>query len=61
MHAEDQYLLCTDGLTDMVSEEEISEILCMPERADSKAKQLMRRALENGGSDNITIVLIQLY
>ena len=30
-------------------EEEISEILCMPARADSKAKQLMRRALENGG------------
>lgn len=61
MHAGDQYLLCTDGLTDMVSEEKISEILCMPERADRKTKLLMRCALENGGNDNITIILIQLY
>ena len=61
MQAGDQYLLCTDGLTDMASEEEICEILCMTDSADSKAKLLMRRALENGGSDNITIILIQLY
>lgn len=61
MQSLDQYLLCTDGLTDMVSEEEISEILCMADEADSKAKRLICRALENGGKDNITVILVQVY
>lgn len=53
----DIYLLCSDGLTDMVTEEEIEEIL--RENADLTAyvQQLLDMALDRGGRDNITIII----
>ena len=54
----DQVLLCTDGLTNMVSDDEIREILASGEKVRQKAGRLMDRALENGGYDNITVLLI---
>lgn len=55
----DLYLLCSDGLTDMVEEGEIEAILRdeLPTRA---AWRLVDRALANGGRDNITVVLVQI-
>ncbi len=54
----DFLLLCSDGLTEEVSDEEIAEIL----RADSSCKQraieLVNSAKESGGSDNITVVIV---
>jgi serine/threonine protein phosphatase PrpC len=52
----DTVLLCSDGLTAMVSEEEIAAIVrsLPPEKA---AKKLVERAKEEGGIDNITIVV----
>jgi PPM family protein phosphatase len=53
----DQLLLCTDGLTDMLSELAIGAVL---ERAGSAADachELVERALEAGGQDNVTVVL----
>ena len=51
------YLLCSDGLTDMLEESEIAEILAGNTPEDALAR-LLARALEEGGNDNITIVLV---
>ena len=52
----DRFLLCSDGLSDMLSDEEISEVL--ESAADSPADSLVRRAKEAGGRDNITVLII---
>lgn len=57
----DMYLICSDGVTDMVSEERIGQILCKKgEILEKKTQRLLDEALENGGKDNITIVLCQI-
>lgn len=53
----DRYLICSDGLTDMVSEERMAEILKDGDDA-AVVDTLLREALENGGKDNITLILI---
>ena len=53
----DQVLLCSDGLTDMVSDESIAEILSHPGSADSICHALVEKALDAGGKDNVTVVL----
>jgi protein phosphatase len=55
----DQLLLCTDGLTDMVSDEEIARILGQAAHPREKTKALVDRALECGGKDNVTVVLAE--
>jgi protein phosphatase len=61
IEAGDRILLCSDGLSDMVSETVISEILAEsqddPERA---ARVLLSAALDAGGNDNITIVVVDV-
>ncbi len=56
----DQYLLCSDGLTDMVTEERIEEILQKKVTADVKCEMLLDEALTSGGRDNITIILCEV-
>ncbi|MFP5320537.1 MAG: Stp1/IreP family PP2C-type Ser/Thr phosphatase, partial [Acidimicrobiia bacterium] len=51
----DRYLLCSDGLTDEVDEAEIAEVLRSVDDPEDVARQLVRRANEEGGRDNITI------
>ena len=51
-------LLCTDGLTNFVSDEEITAILKSGLAIDSKVNELVRCANEGGGGDNITAVLL---
>ena len=53
--AGDVFLLCSDGLTDMVSEQRIAEIL--KNKPKTAARLLLAEALENGGRDNITFIL----
>ena len=53
----DILLMCTDGLTNMVSEEEIFKIL--KQEYDNPAEKLIRRANELGGLDNITAIIIK--
>lgn len=55
----DVYLLCSDGLTDMVITETITQILIKTE-FDEAANKLLDKALENGGKDNITIILCKV-
>lgn len=60
MESGDVYLLCSDGLSGMVSDEQILSILREKECSVSDmCKQLYKLAMENGGKDNITILLIQ--
>ncbi|MEE1304621.1 MAG: Stp1/IreP family PP2C-type Ser/Thr phosphatase [Agathobacter sp.] len=54
-------LLCTDGLTNMVSDEEIQKILVNDEILENKAEKLIKRANKNGGSDNITVMIINPF
>lgn len=54
--AGDTFLICSDGLTDMVPEEEIAEILKSSSHRKA-ARQLRDRALENGGRDNVTVLV----
>lgn len=56
----DIYLLCSDGLSGMVSDEQILRILSEKECTISDMRQqLYELAMENGGKDNITILLLQ--
>ena len=55
----DMLLLCSDGLTDLVNSKTITEILSQPVSLADKAKQLVDAANQNGGKDNITVVLVK--
>ncbi|MBK8257417.1 MAG: serine/threonine-protein phosphatase [Polyangiaceae bacterium] len=55
---EDVFLLCSDGLSKMVKDDAISEILgANPDPAEA-VKALVQRANERGGRDNITVILV---
>jgi serine/threonine protein phosphatase PrpC len=51
-----RYLLCSDGLTDMLDDADIAPCLALPD-ADA-VMQLFERAMRAGGVDNIAIVLV---
>ena len=55
----DIFLLCSDGLTDMLSDEEIAEALRADETIDQKAGRLYEMAMQRGGKDNITVILVE--
>ena len=57
--AGDIFLLCSDGLTAMVSPAQIEEILSYEMDPEIKATLLIDQANFNGGSDNITVLLVQ--
>lgn len=52
----DCLLLCTDGLTEMVEDQGIGEIMGSGEAAQTICQRLVDRALEAGGKDNVTVV-----
>ncbi|MFY9552766.1 MAG: protein phosphatase 2C domain-containing protein [Thermoanaerobaculia bacterium] len=53
----DQLLLCSDGLTDMVSDETIAGVLSAAGSSAEACRRLLDLALEAGGKDNVTVVL----
>ncbi len=55
----DIVLLCSDGLTNMLEDEEIREILSGPGELAQKAQRLIEAANAHGGKDNIAIILIE--
>lgn len=55
----DCILLCSDGLTNMLSDEEISRILKTTDTLGEKIERLIAEANENGGRDNITVILAE--
>ncbi|MCL2415995.1 MAG: Stp1/IreP family PP2C-type Ser/Thr phosphatase [Defluviitaleaceae bacterium] len=52
-------LICSDGLTDMVTDEEIADIMNSGADADNILNDLINAANENGGLDNISVILIE--
>jgi protein phosphatase len=61
VRSEDLFLLCSDGLTDMVPDDQIRDILCSGIDIDEKVENLIAAAKSAGGSDNITVVLAAVY
>lgn len=55
----DRFLLCSDGVTDMVDLNEVAAIISMPD-LDTAATALLEKALANGGVDNTTLILCEV-
>ena len=60
LQQEDMYLLCSDGLTDMLSNFEISDIMMCNRDMDTCARELIQAALDRGGRDNITVIVCRI-
>lgn len=58
--ADDIYLLCSDGVTDMLTDEALAHILRTESSLTDMAKRIYQEALDAGGRDNITLQLVQL-
>jgi PPM family protein phosphatase len=58
--AGDVYLICSDGLTTMVSEERIEQVLASATKLRDAGETLIAEANSAGGRDNITVVLLRL-
>ncbi len=57
----DIFLLCSDGLTDMVSDENIRKILSKPDQTPKQlGETLVEAANTGGGADNITVVVVRI-
>ncbi|HOD92649.1 MAG TPA: Stp1/IreP family PP2C-type Ser/Thr phosphatase [Clostridia bacterium] len=52
-------MLCTDGLTNMLDEANILNIINQETELEEKVRELVKKANEAGGTDNITIILIK--
>jgi PPM family protein phosphatase len=60
--AGDLYLICSDGLTDVVRDSEIAAVLAAhPDDLDGAAAGLVAAANAGGGIDNITVVLFEIF
>jgi protein phosphatase len=57
----DIYLLCSDGLCDMVEDEDISMTLeALGANLNLAAQQLVQMANDNGGRDNVSVILVRV-
>jgi serine/threonine protein phosphatase PrpC len=57
----DRFLLCSDGLSDMVPEGRILEVLAgSPDDPETPARNLLSAALDAGGTDNVTVVVVDV-
>jgi protein phosphatase len=59
VHAGDRLLLCSDGLTEMVTNEAIATVLRAESDPATACKTLVAQANEAGGRDNITAVIVR--
>ena len=59
IQAGDMYLLCSDGLTDMIDNETIRATLLSNESLDAAASSLVELANNRGGQDNVSVVLVR--
>lgn len=58
--ADQQLLLCTDGLTGELSDDQLAELFLLSSPGPRLVEALIEAALERGGSDNVTVVLLGL-
>ena len=54
----DKFLLCSDGLTDMVEDLDIEQLLNSSNNSKDISQALVAKALENGGKDNVTVMVV---
>ncbi|MBP7059171.1 MAG: Stp1/IreP family PP2C-type Ser/Thr phosphatase [Lachnospiraceae bacterium] len=59
LDSSDRIILCSDGLTNMVSDEEIQRVLRSDAPIEEQAMYLVKMADDNGGNDNITVVIVE--
>lgn len=59
LSAGDKLLLCSDGLCDMIEDGEIERVLLSEPDLNAACKEFIRLANENGGLDNITVVIVE--
>lgn len=57
----DLVLMCSDGLTNMLEDEEIEKILKERISIEKRAEKLVEAANNNGGKDNIAVILIDVF
>lgn len=57
LESSDQLLLCTDGLSNMVSNQQLDDVLKSNQTLAEKCQQLIKMANEAGGPDNITVLI----
>jgi len=57
---DDLYLLCSDGLSKMLSDERVRELLLEHEDVEAALAALIREANELGGNDNITVIVVKV-
>jgi len=60
MHDDASYLLCSDGLSGMVADHQIADIMKPPQAAEALCDKLIRCANANGGSDNISVITLSV-
>jgi protein phosphatase len=56
----DRYVLCSDGLTDEVEDDHVAGVLRRLADPDEAAAELVRLALEHGGRDNVTVLIVDV-
>ena len=56
-----QILMCSDGLSNMLTDQEMEEVLSSSESLQKKGEKLIDLANENGGKYNIAVVLIEPF
>jgi len=56
---QDLFILCSDGLTDMVSDGDLAELARLPMALADKARRMVAMANAQGGRDNISVLLVQ--
>ena len=56
----DRYLICSDGITDMLSDGEIADFFTREIPVEETVQVLVERALKKGGRDNITVILCEV-
>ncbi|MCI8992580.1 MAG: Stp1/IreP family PP2C-type Ser/Thr phosphatase [Eubacterium sp.] len=61
LHLGSYVLMCSDGLTNMVGDEDILEIVNRADTLEEGTEKLVETANENGGKDNITVILIEPF
>ncbi len=57
----DRILICSDGLTNMIEDSEIRKIMCSQRDLAESVERLVAAANENGGKDNISVIIIDPF
>ncbi len=60
VEAQDLYILCSDGLTDMIGDDDLAALAKAPAPLAEKAQRMIQLANAMGGRDNISVVLVQV-